>query len=168
MKKSFLGVAGLTFLILLFGGCNFGGVLNGDEVKDVVWLEDAEVEGPTVTIKTDDGEVVFDVEVVDTYEDRKRGLMFREHLDENRGMLFIFDEQRELGFWMKNTLIPLDMIFIDNNYRVVQIKKNAKPCKKDPCETFSSVRPAVYVLEINGGLSNKHRIKTGNIVEFNL
>ncbi|MFC1750222.1 signal peptidase I [Pseudomonadota bacterium] len=117
-------------------------------------------EEPIMVIK--DKEIRFDVEVASTPEERKVGLMFREEMPEERGMLFIFESEMPLSFWMKNTLIPLDMIFIDKDYRVVNIQKDARPCEKDPCKTYSSEGNAKYVLEINSGLSNELGIEEGD------
>lgn len=72
----------------------------------------------------------FKLEIAKTVIERAKGLMFREKLDENKGMLFIFPTVEKHGFWMKNTLIPLDIIWIDESNKVVYIKKNVLPCKK--------------------------------------
>lgn len=103
--------------------------------------------------------VSFDVEMAQTSEERAKGLMFRESMPENHGMLFVFEEDAPRSFWMKNTLIPLDMIFIDGNMTVVDVK-NAVPCKEDPCSTYSA--HGTYVLEINAGLAEKYGIKAGS------
>ena len=73
------------------------------------------------------------VDLADTPTKRTKGLMNIEHLDENEGMLFIFEEQKQVSFWMKNTLIPLDMIFLNAEGTIVNIQ-NAIPCKQDPCK----------------------------------
>ena len=97
----------------------------------------------------------FFVEIASTPETRTKGLMFRKNLPENKGMFFVFEKSEVLSFWMKNTLIPLDIIFLDRDKKIINIKKMALPCAKDPCPLFSSVAPAEYVLEIGGGLSDK-------------
>ena len=91
-----------------------------------------------------------------------RGLMERESLAEDRGMIFIFSDEKIRSFWMKNTLIPLDLIFMAADGRVVDIKKDFLPCQSDPCETYSSAGPAKYVLEINAGQVDKNNIKPGD------
>ena len=117
----------------------------------------------------------FDVEIADTPEARAQGLMNRESLDQNSGMLFIFEttasnspfaKGEKYSFWMKNTLISLDIIWIDENKKVVFIKHNAKPCQADPCETFKPSENTKYVLEINSGLAKKIGIEEGNLLEF--
>jgi len=110
----------------------------------------------------------FEVEVADTSAKRTLGLMNRSNLLENTGMLFIFDDESEKSFWMKNTLIPLDMIFIDSKFEIVHIQKNAQPCKTITCTTYSSVKSAKYVVEINGGLSDKFGVKEGQKIEINI
>ena len=101
------------------------------------------------------GEKCFNVRVADTQEKRAQGLMFVKEMPENEGMLFIFEKEDIHPFWMKNTLIPLDIIWLDENQNVVFIKKNAQPCKEDPCEVINPGKPARYVLETNAGLVDK-------------
>jgi uncharacterized membrane protein (UPF0127 family) len=108
----------------------------------------------------------FGVEVVDTPATRSRGLMFRESLDQNKGMLFVYDEEGMYHFWMKNTLIPLDMIWIGQDMRIVNIARNAQPCTADPCPTYNPGGDAMYILEINGGLSERRGFVIGEEVEF--
>ena len=108
----------------------------------------------------------FYVELAQTQEERSRGLMYREILDEDNGMLFIFDEEKEHYFWMKNTLIPLDIIWINKDKEVVDIKKNIQPCVEEECETFKPSDKAKYVLELNAGQSDKNNIKIGDRFNF--
>jgi hypothetical protein len=110
-----------------------------------------------------DNGVSFSVELAQSKEEKARGLMFREELPLNQGMLFLFDNEASRSFWMKNTLIPLDMIFIDANMTVVEIKANVPPCKQDPCQSYPS-KPAKFVLEINGGIAEVKGIKVGSTV----
>ena len=110
--------------------------------------------------------IKINAEIADDNEERTRGLMFRKILDENSGMLFVFDDEDFQTFWMKNTLIPLDIIFIDNNFRIVDIK-NAAPCEKDPCSLYQSSMPAKYVLEVNSRFSDKNNIRVQNMITIN-
>ena len=170
MNKFFFKLVGLILLGFLFGGCGIGDLVgedNGDS-NSVVWLDGAEVSGESLKFKKAKGDIIFDIEIADTMNERATGLMYRKEMPENRGMLFIFNDLDERNFWMKDTFIPLDMIFFDSNYKVVRIVKNARPCESEPCEVFSSVRPARYVLEINGGLSSKYGIVEGDIAEVKL
>ena len=88
--------------------------------------------------------------------------MFRESLNKDKGMLFIYDTPTKANFWMKNTLIPLDIIWINKNFKIVHIK-TAQPCEEDPCEIYSPDEDSLYILEINAGLTNELRIKEGDI-----
>lgn len=117
-----------------------------------------------ILIQTNKGAIPVYAEVADTEKKREQGLMFREILDKDHGMLFIFDEEQNVSFWMKNTRIPLDMLFIDNNEKIVHIEKNVPPCKNDPCPLYSSPVKVRYVLETNEGFSDTHQISIGDAV----
>lgn len=112
------------------------------------------------------GNNCFEVETARTQEERARGLMFRENLSENRGMLFVFEEEGIHPFWMKNTLIPLDIIWIDSNKKIVYISRDTQPCKTEFCQSYNPNKAAKYVLEINGGLADKLNIKEGGNAEY--
>ena len=121
---------------------------------------------PGVTFFSSHGKVHVATEVADTNQARSQGLMFRETLNENAGMLFVFDEEAPRTFWMKNTLIPLDIIFVDSELTVVSIIENAQPCKEDPCQIYPSIEPAQYVIETNAGFAKLHVIRVGDTVEI--
>ncbi|MEM5793433.1 MAG: DUF192 domain-containing protein [Candidatus Aenigmatarchaeota archaeon] len=123
-------------------------------------------EGEKIYILTKMGKVKVMVETAKTPKEHERGLMFRENLEENSGMLFIFPREERKSFWMKNTLIPLDMIFIYSNGTINEIKQNVQPCKEDPCPTYPSKHPSKYVLEVNGGFCERKGIKVGDFVDF--
>ena len=95
-----------------------------------------------------------------------KGLMFRENLDINKGMLFIFPDSAKRTFWMKNTKIALDLIFMSKDKIITEIKENFKPCMEGSCTKFTTIRKAKYVLEINAGLVEKYNIEVGQKVEF--
>ena len=103
------------------------------------------------------------VEIADDQAERERGLMFRDHLDENAGMIFVFGASRVVYFWMKNTRIPLDMIFADSDGRVVGIVAEAKPYSE---QTVGPGLPSQYVLEVNGGFCRRHGIAVGDWLRF--
>lgn len=107
----------------------------------------------------------FEVEIASNDKDRERGLMFRDKMDQDKGMLFVFDEESRYPFWMKNTQISLDMIWMDSDWKVVAIK-TATPCLADPCPNYDPGANAKYVLEINGGLADSQNIRVGDIAEF--
>jgi hypothetical protein len=108
----------------------------------------------------------FDAELAVTAEERARGLMHRTALPRDRGMLFVFPQEALHRFWMKNTRIELDIIFIAGDRRIVGIAERARPCTADPCETFAPEVPAGYALEIAGGLSATYGFAVGDPVEF--
>ncbi len=109
----------------------------------------------------------FNVEVAKDDKSRQVGLSGRKSLDQNKGMVFLFEKKGKYSFWMKNTLIPLDIIFIDGE-KIVHIAKNAKPEKenKGTLPIYTTPTDADKVLEINGGLSNKYNFKNGDTVTF--
>ncbi|MBU6421484.1 MAG: DUF192 domain-containing protein [Gammaproteobacteria bacterium] len=104
----------------------------------------------------------FTVEVANTDAERERGLMFRVHMADDHGMLFVFPDVQPRYFWMKNTLIPLDIIFFDAHKRLINVSANTPPCKVDPCPTYGSTAPAKYVLELNAGMAAKLGLKAGD------
>ncbi|HME87532.1 MAG TPA: DUF192 domain-containing protein [Candidatus Nanoarchaeia archaeon] len=101
--------------------------------------------------------LVIPVELASTPEQKAQGMMFRANL--TGGMLFSYDEEQPRHFWMKNTLIPLDMLFINKNREIVTIH-HAVPCTRDPCAVYSS-DPAQYVLEVNGNFTEENNINVG-------
>jgi uncharacterized membrane protein (UPF0127 family) len=114
-----------------------------------------------VVVATGEGEHLFRAEVADTTAERSRGLMFREELAPDAGMLFLFEPPRRVSFWMKNTYISLDMLFIDARGRIVHIAERTEPETLDP---HGPDRPVRAVLEINGGLSERLGIRPGDEV----
>ena len=126
--------------------------------------------------KTDDEKVCFldknkedlcvYVELAETPEEQARGLMYRESLAEDRGMLFIYETEMVRGFWMKNMNIHLDMIWIDEDKEVVYIHRDVPPCSTDPCPTYRPDKESMYVLEVNSGFSEKNDIEVGDSVLF--
>jgi len=119
-----------------------------------------------VIINNGDEKIRINIEIADNVEERAYGLMLRESLDESDGMLFIFDDEEIRNFWMKNTLIPLDMIFISKNLDIVDIKY-AVPCENDPCISYVSIEPAKYALEVNGNFTMKNDISIGDRISIN-
>jgi uncharacterized membrane protein (UPF0127 family) len=119
---------------------------------------------PTVVLRPSGGkEVRVRVELARTDAERARGLMFRDRLDEGSGMLFLFEREDQQRFWMKNTYIPLDMIFITKDHRVLGMVENAEPLT----ETGRMVPGrSQFVLEVQGGFAARHRVGPGTEVEF--
>jgi uncharacterized membrane protein (UPF0127 family) len=118
---------------------------------------------PMVALQTPQGEVNVTVEVVATRPKIERGLMYREHLPPDAGMLFLMGVESDHTFYMRNTLIPLDMIFITKDLTIAGIVERAEP----RTETLRSVgAPSLYVLEVNGGWTASHQVKAGAKVRF--
>ena len=103
------------------------------------------------------------VEVAATDETRALGLMYRRELPELHGMLFLFPRQEPLSFWMKNTPLPLDILFIDSSLTIVSIARNTTPFSE---KLLPSEKPAQFVLEVNGGFCQRHGIAVGDRVEL--
>lgn len=114
--------------------------------------------GITVAIATPRGEATVIAEVVSTRPEIERGLMYRSHLPQDTGMLFVMERDDVWTFWMRNTLIPIDMIFIARDLTIAGVIANAEPCT----DTRRSIhKPSAYVLEVNGGWAERHQITTG-------
>jgi uncharacterized membrane protein (UPF0127 family) len=120
---------------------------------------------PRVLIEAPDGKRLANVkvEIADTPSERELGLMYRQHLDENTGMIFIFPSASHLSFWMKNTEIPLDMIFADAKGKIVGIVENATPFSE---ESLGVDGDSLYVLETNGGFAKRHHLHAGDNLKF--
>lgn len=125
-------------------------------------------ENPQKEILIDNGKYLIKInaEIADDKLEMEKGLMFREKLEENSGMLFIFENEEYQTFWMKNTLIPLDIIFIDRGFEIVGVE-SAQPCRKNPCQLYSSPSPAKYVLEVNAGFAARNKIEVGDKIVMN-
>ena len=119
---------------------------------------------PQVSIITRDGrEIAFQVEIADTPAERQMGLQYRRELADDYGMIFLFPTDETQAFWMKNTPIPLDMIFISAQRQIVGIVENTIPFSLDSRSVSGKSR---YVLEINGGLSKRYGFSAGDSVRF--
>ena len=105
------------------------------------------------------------LEVANTFKERRKGLMFRNSLKENHGMLFILDKPINIDIWMKNTLLPLDIIFISNT-KILNIYENLLPCTKKNCAKFNSKFKVDKIIELNAGAVKKFNIQIGKILEI--
>lgn len=112
-----------------------------------------------VSIRGSFGQIDFTVEIADDYDERALGLMHREDMPRNSGMLFIYERPQRLAFWMRNTLIPLDMLFINPDGQIAHIHENAVPLDET---SISGGRGRIAVLEVNGGLSRQLGISVGD------
>lgn len=104
----------------------------------------------------------FRVEIADTPEKHALGLMYRRALKSDFGMLFVFAEEEVRSFWMKNTLVALDMIFMNSAGQVIAMHESAPPCTADPCPNYESDLPARYVLEVAGGTAKRLKLQVGD------
>ena len=106
------------------------------------------------------------VEIAADDETRQQGLMYRDRLPEATGMIFIFAKPDEYPFWMKNTLIPLDMVWIDANHRIAHVAHDVPPCQADPCPSYPPNAISSYVLELAAGVAAKHHLANGQVLRF--
>ena len=173
-KKQVLFFLTLTLLIIftfyIINSLLLNKVENFNSItdKDSYLLLSPEVkydfESVNVEIKGDD----YTLLVADSNEEQARGLGGVEYLDEYEGMIFIFDTPDFYVFWMRDTLIPLDIIWLDENKRVVYIKHEAQPESyfETPPAVYTPTSKALYVIELNGGQSERISLKIGDIIEF--
>jgi uncharacterized membrane protein (UPF0127 family) len=120
----------------------------------------------TALLDTDEGSVLIDVEVAETDEQRRLGLMHRESLDEQSGMVFIFFEPTHGGFWMKNTLIPLSIAFFDVDGEILEIL-DMEPCEADPCPSYDPGVTYRGALEVNQGAFEEWDVDEGDFIRLN-
>jgi uncharacterized membrane protein (UPF0127 family) len=155
-------VASLGLLVLALAG-GAGACKNSAGQRQTASAGPGEAQASSVVVDTGERKLTFRVELARTEPEREKGLMFREHLAPDAGMLFLFERPSVQTFWMKNTLIPLDMVFIGADREVVGVVANAEPLTL----TARTVgEPSQYVLEIGGGLAARLGIRAGERVEF--
>jgi len=153
----------LFLFVLLLAGC-------GSQDTSANASPQAKSTGPgpelrTLTIDSSGGgEVKVRVEIADDLPEQERGLMDRTALGKNRGMLFVFPDEKVRSFWMKNTLIPLSIAYIDSDGRIVDLQ-DMKPLDDDPPH-YVSAEPAQYALEVNQGFFDEHGVKVGDRAEL--
>ena len=112
------------------------------------------------------GKACFSADVVRKDTDRAKGLMFRKGLAQDKGMLFVFENEDIYPFWMKNMTFPIDIIWISKDKRVVHIETNVPPCQQAPCAVYTPSAKASYVLEVSAGDAVQKGIKSGDQVFF--
>jgi uncharacterized protein len=161
----------LLALVLLLAACGGGDTASpptttvaGAEAtttEDEATTSEPEESGPVVVIQTPSGEVVVPVEVADSPEERQVGLMNRESLPEDAGMIFLFDEATTSGFWMKDTLISLSIAFADADGMIVRIL-DMEPCEADPCEVYDPGVAYWSALEVNQGAFSRWGVEEGD------
>lgn len=160
-------------VILLLGGCAAdepGATGTAEATQTPATTPPAAAPNPTSTfrhgtaiIETDDGAVMVEIEVADRPELQAQGLMHRESLDEDAGMVFLFFEETDAGFWMKDTLIPLSIAFFDRDGNILKIL-DMEPCEADPCDTYSPGVSYSGALEVNQGAFEEWGVEEGDVI----
>lgn len=153
----------LFFLISLLFSFTFFSCKNDKKTikqTEVSFKKEAEL---TIFKLVDSTRINLDIEIADTEFDRETGLMYRHSMKNSQGMLFVFEDERPRYFYMKNTEMPLDLIFINANKSIVSFQKNARPFNES---TLPSNAPAKYVLEVNAGLSDTWNLSVGDSLNF--
>lgn len=151
LAKKFKSVSVSLMLGLAF-------LISGANIVNSATIDKLLITGPDVPIE-------ISIELVDTEEKRQTGLMNRAAMDPMSGMLFDFNTEQFVAMWMKNTLIPLDMLFVDRHGLIVFIKENAQP---GDLTTIQAGQPVLAVLELVGGFAKKHRVQVGHRLVYTL
>ncbi len=160
-----------TILLLIIGGIILYSLSTEDKETEYkngsakLYEPSFQKEGELVFINSVNQEIIkkIDIEIADNYSKRMRGLMYRRSMQDNQGMLFIFEKAGPLSLWMKNTYISLDIIFINENYEIVSIQKYTKPLST---QALPSYKDAVYVVEVIAGFCEKYQVKEGDKISF--
>ncbi len=168
-KKSNRSIYLIVLLIVIAGlavyftqrGSGDQEIFTESEVMDIPFRKQGELS--FISQPSGDTLAMIDIEVADDSQLRARGLMYRRSIPENAGMLFVQGMEEIQSFWMKNTYIPLDILFVDANKEIVTIHANTTPLKE---WNYASTKPALYVVEVNAGFSNRHNISIGDRIEF--
>lgn len=150
----------LSVLILVLVSCK-SETKRALKTETVTFTKEGELS--IIGAKTDSIKTSFDIEIAETEYETQTGLMYRQSMEKNRGMLFIFPDVAMHSFYMKNTEFPLDIIYIDENQKIVSFQKNAKPYDES---SLPSNVPAKFVLEINAGLSDQTGLQVGDSISF--
>jgi uncharacterized membrane protein (UPF0127 family) len=123
---------------------------------------------PMAVLSTPEGPRKILLELAKTEQEKARGLMFRTRLDENRGMLFFLEKEEHPSFWMRNTYISLDILFLSREGVVVDLYERVSPCALDPCPVYPSRYPAIYALELKGGFVARYLVRKGDRISLAL
>lgn len=161
MKKPVLNLAAVSlFISLSFSACNEEKKDKTIETEPITFTK----EGELYLIKAS-GDTIskLDIEFAESEYEHQTGLMYREDMKDSQGMLFLYDSESIRNFYMKNTYIPLDIIYYDSDSSLVSIQKNAQPMEQ---ATLASEGPAQYVLEVNAGLSDEWQLEKNDKISF--
>ena len=157
---------GLIVSTILWWSCkDNASATNAINTKNVVPKEPQFVKEGELTLYDAAGQVrsQLDIEIADTPRRRELGLMYRRSMPDTVGMLFVFEQQQQQAFWMKNTFISLDILYINNQNQVVSITPRTVPLTET---SVPSKQPAIYVLEVIGGYCEQHGIQEGDLMEY--
>jgi len=161
IEKKYYAIAGVLIaaIIILFV---FPGILNKENSEEVYYMFQKEGE-LIISDSTNVRKAAIDIEIADTDYERQLGLMKRLSMNEKQGMLFIFPVEERQSFWMRNTLISLDMIFINSNKKIITIHKNTKVLSE---QSYPSTAPAQFVLEVKAGFTDKYNIQIEDKIDW--
>ena len=164
IKTLFIVALAVAAIVIYF-------VVNNKDKKQDFTIEDTtpsfKKEGELLFISNHEGDTlaVIDIEIADNEQKTAQGLMYRNAMPRNAGMLFLMPREDIQSFWMRNTYIPLDMIFVNSNKEIVTIHANTTPMNEN---SYISKAPALYVVEVNAGYCNKNNIKEGDKIEYTI
>ncbi len=162
MKKSIFIIIIVCTILQLFS-CKTDSKSNKSITKEITFTKEGELSLFSLKDSIPNLITKLDIEIADDEYQIQTGLMYRESMLKNEGMLFIFTEEAPRSFYMKNTRFPLDIIFIDAKNKVVSIQKNAQPLNES---SLPSEGPAKYVFEVNAKLSDTWNLKKGDSISF--
>ncbi len=163
MKKLFISATIVASLFCLYSCKDTSHSENKSLTKEITFTKEGELS--LMKSETDSIIAKLDIEIADDEYSTQTGLMYRHSMDQNQGMLFIFNDLRQRSFYMKNTEIPLDIIYLNSEKEIVSIQKNAKPFDET---SLPSSAASQYVLEVNAGLSDKWNLEQGDRIEFTI
>lgn len=169
MKKKIIIFGSIIIILISLITVYFIKNSTSDEKKDIKNIVATEPEfikqGSLSFYKSDDNQLIktVDIEIANNEYSREKGLMYRRNMNESQGMLFVFEDATPRFFWMKNTYISLDIIYIGSDKKVVSIQKSAIPLSE---ESLPSYQDAMYVVEVIAGFTDKYGIKTGDSISF--
>lgn len=153
----------ITLLVVAFAGCDSkkSGKLTIETPRTEPTFKK---EGVLSFLSTSNDTIkTIDIEIADNQAETTQGMMFRTSMDYDKGMLFIMDREREQSFWMKNTKMPLDIIYVNSDLEIVTIYKHTQPYSESPIRSF---KPALYVVETSAGFCNEVGLKEGDKIIF--
>ncbi|MCB0464747.1 MAG: DUF192 domain-containing protein [Aequorivita sp.] len=163
MKKILISAAIVASLFSLYNCKNTSNSESKNLTKEITFTKEGELS--ILKAKNDSLIAKLDIEIADDEYTTQTGLMYRHSMAKNQGMLFVFNDSRQRSFYMKNTEIPLDIIYINSEKKIVSIQKNAKPFDET---SLPSEGATEYVLEVNAGLSDKWKLEKGDKIEFTI